>query len=76
MSSSEQTWGAVAADTAMLSAPLDGDASQLVGATAEDIAAINARLRDYEAPKATAAPAPAPAGVVTMDVEEVGRPTS
>lgn len=46
--------------------------------TADDIAAINARLRDYEAPKAAPAPAvsPAPAGVVTMEVEEVGRPTS
>ncbi|MGQ2990140.1 cell wall hydrolase, partial [Brevundimonas sp.] len=45
--------------------------------TAEDIAAINARLRDYEAPKPAPSPsAPAPAGVVTMEVEEVGRPTS
>ncbi len=46
--------------------------------TAEDIAAINARLRDYETPRAPPAPAlsPAPTGVTQMDVEEVGRPTS
>lgn len=50
-------------------------------ATAEDIAAINARLKVYEEAGAstsaqTPAPAvrPAPAGVVRMDVEEVGRP--
>ena len=46
-------------------------------ATAADIAAINARLQAFEAPPiAASAPvaAPAPAGVATMDVEEVGRP--
>jgi hypothetical protein len=51
--------------------------------TAEEIAAINARLEAFEtAPAAPAAPAassapsaPAP-GVVLMDVEEVGRPAS
>lgn len=44
--------------------------------TAEDIAAINERLRSYEAPSAAPAPvsAPAPAGVTPMPVEEVGRP--
>ncbi len=46
-------------------------------ATAADIAAINARLRDFEAPPATPpSAAPAPAGVTTMDVEEVGRPAN
>ena len=40
-------------------------------ATAEEVAAINARLADFEQP---AAPASPPAGVVTMPVEEVGRP--
>jgi spore germination cell wall hydrolase CwlJ-like protein len=48
-------------------------------ATAADIAAINARLQAFEAPPlATPAPAatPAPVGVVTMDVEEVGRPAN
>lgn len=45
-------------------------------ATAADIAAINARLQAFESPPAAApaTPAPAPAGVTTMDVEEVGRP--
>ncbi|MGA0546500.1 cell wall hydrolase [Brevundimonas sp. VNH65] len=46
-------------------------------ATAEDIAAINARLKAYEEAAPTPpVPAirPAPAGVVQMDVEEVGRP--
>ena len=46
-------------------------------ATAEDIAAINARLKAYEdATPAPPTPAirPAPAGVASMDVEEVGRP--
>ena len=45
--------------------------------TSEEIAAINARLAALDAPDA-AAPAPAspPAGVVTMEVEEVGRPAS
>ena len=44
-------------------------------ATAEDIAAINARLQAFEAPPlvAPAPVAPAPTGVTTMDVEEVGR---
>jgi spore germination cell wall hydrolase CwlJ-like protein len=42
--------------------------------TADEIAAINARLEAFEAP-AAAPPAPAP-GVVVMDVEEVGRPAS
>lgn len=43
--------------------------------TREEVAAINARLSALEAPK-PAAPAVtvAPAGVTTMDVEEVGRP--
>ncbi|WP_309628800.1 cell wall hydrolase [Brevundimonas sp.] len=48
-------------------------------ATAADIAAINARLQAFEAPPLTtpvAAATPAPAGVATMDVEEIGRPAS
>jgi spore germination cell wall hydrolase CwlJ-like protein len=48
-------------------------------ATAEDIAAINARLKAYEetpAPAPAPAVRPAPAGVTAMEVEEVGRPTS
>lgn len=48
-------------------------------ATAEDIAAINARLKDFEAPAISPpAPAvtPAPAGVTAMAVEEVGRPAT
>ena len=44
-------------------------------ATAADIAAINARLQAFEAPPIVA-PTPAPAGVTTMDVEEVGRPAN
>ena len=49
--------------------------------TAEEIAAINARLATFGTPAAastTPAPtiAPAPAGVTTMDVEEVGRPAN
>ena len=46
-------------------------------ATATDIAAINARLQAFEAPPIVApAAAPAPTGVTTMDVEEVGRPAN
>ncbi|WP_428151840.1 cell wall hydrolase [Brevundimonas sp.] len=48
-------------------------------ATAADIAAINARLQAFEAPPLTMpapAAAPPPAGVTTMDVEEVGRPAN
>jgi len=47
-------------------------------ATAADIAAINARLQAFEAPASAAAPAaaPPPPGVITMDVEEVGRPAN
>ncbi len=46
-------------------------------ATAADIAAINARLQEFEAPQAAVAnSAQAPAGAATMDVEEVGRPVS
>ncbi|MGV3579140.1 cell wall hydrolase [Brevundimonas sp.] len=47
-------------------------------ATPADIAAINARLRAFEAPPivAPAPAAPAPAGVTVMDVEEVGRPAN
>ena len=47
-------------------------------ATAADIAAINARLQAFEAPPIAAAPAaaPVPPGVITMDVEEVGRPAN
>jgi spore germination cell wall hydrolase CwlJ-like protein len=44
-------------------------------ATAEQIAEINARLAAFEAPAPTA-PSPPPPGVVTMEVEEVGRPAS
>ncbi len=44
-------------------------------ATAEQIAEINARLAAFEAP-APSAPSPPPPGVVTMEVEEVGRPAS
>ena len=47
--------------------------------TAEEIAAINARMKAFEAPASPATPAPAvnpAAGVAVMDVEEVGRPTS
>jgi len=44
--------------------------------TAEEIAEINRNLADFEddAPAPRAAPAPVP-GVVTLDVEEVGRPS-
>lgn len=41
--------------------------------TRDEVAAINARLTALERPKTTT---PAPAGVTTMDVEEVGRPTN
>ena len=41
-----------------------------------DIAAINARLQAFEAPPVVAPTAPVPAGVTTMDVEEVGRPVN
>ena len=41
--------------------------------TREEVAAINARLTVLERPKAAA---PAPDGVTTMEVEEVGRPTN
>ncbi len=45
--------------------------------TAQDIAAINERLREFEQPRPSSpAITPAPAGVVAMDVEEVGRPRS
>jgi hypothetical protein len=44
-------------------------------ATAEQIAEINARLAAFEAP-APSAPSLPPPGVVTMEVEEVGRPAS
>jgi Cell Wall Hydrolase len=47
--------------------------------TRDEVAAINARLTALERPAAAprpAAPAPAPEGVATMDVEEVGRPTN
>ncbi|NBB51806.1 cell wall hydrolase [Rhizobium sp. CRIBSB] len=40
--------------------------------TREDVAAINARLAAFERPSETASPPPA--GVVSMEVEEVGRP--
>ena len=40
--------------------------------TPADVAAINQRLADFE--RSDAAPTPPPAGVVVMDVEEVGRP--
>jgi len=42
-------------------------------ATAEDIAAINVRLQTFETP---APVPPVPPGVVSMDVEEVGRPAA
>lgn len=42
--------------------------------TREDVAAINERLAAFERP--AAAPTPPPAGVVVMEVEEVGRPGS
>ncbi len=40
----------------------------------EDVAAINARLADFERPAAAPTPAPPPPGVTVMEVEEVGRP--
>lgn len=44
-------------------------------ATSTEIAAINARLAQFESPTATATAVPAPAeGSVAMEVEEVGRP--
>lgn len=43
--------------------------------TADEIAAINARLATFEAPALAPVPtAPPPAGVTRMDVEEVGKP--
>ncbi|MBU1347943.1 MAG: cell wall hydrolase [Alphaproteobacteria bacterium] len=72
--------------TAMRTVEIDGQ-TRVVGitslggrrqATPEDIAAINARLKAFEAPTITpSAPtiAAAPEGVVSMDVEEIGRPT-
>lgn len=45
--------------------------------TRDEVAAINARLNALERPAAATKPAaPAPAGVTTMDVEEVGRPVN
>ncbi len=44
--------------------------------TADQIAEINQRLAEFEAPKAAPAPEPPPPGVTVMDVEEVGRPAS
>ena len=47
--------------------------------TAEEIAAINARLREFEggpSAPAAAAPRPVPPGAAAMDVEEVGKPTN
>ncbi len=45
--------------------------------TRDEVAAINARLNALERPEAATKPAaPAPAGVTTMDVEEVGRPAN
>lgn len=41
--------------------------------TREDVAAINARLAEFERPTAIT-PAPPPPGVTVMEVEEVGRP--
>jgi spore germination cell wall hydrolase CwlJ-like protein len=46
-------------------------------ATAAEIADINARLRAFESPApAVSVATPAPEGVTTMDVEEVGRPAN
>ncbi len=74
--------------TAMRTVEIDGQ-TRVVGisslggrrqATAGDIAAINARLQAFEAPSivppASPGPPAAAAGAVSMDVEEVGRPTS
>lgn len=45
--------------------------------TRDEVAAINARLNALERPASSTKPAaPAPAGVTTMDVEEVGRPAN
>ncbi|WP_306003121.1 cell wall hydrolase [Brevundimonas sp. C43] len=45
--------------------------------TRDEVAAINARLNALEQPAVATKPAaPAPAGVTTMDVEEVGRPAN
>jgi spore germination cell wall hydrolase CwlJ-like protein len=44
--------------------------------TAEEIAAINARLTAFDTPEPAQPAAAPPPGVVTMDVEEVGRPAS
>ncbi len=45
--------------------------------TRDEVAAINARLNALDRPAAAERPsAPAPAGVTTMDVEEVGRPAN
>ena len=46
--------------------------------TSDEVAAINARLKAFEAPSAGPAPvASAPvSGVTAMDVEEVGKPAS
>lgn len=45
--------------------------------TRDEVAAINARLNALERPASSIKPAaPAPAGVTTMDVEEVGRPAN
>jgi len=45
--------------------------------TRDEVAAINARLNALERPASSTKPvAPAPTGVTTMDVEEVGRPAN
>lgn len=45
--------------------------------TRDEVAAINARLNALERPASSIKPAaPAPTGVTTMDVEEVGRPAN
>ncbi|WBT05829.1 cell wall hydrolase [Brevundimonas vesicularis] len=45
--------------------------------TRDEVAAINARLNVLERPASSTKPAaPAPTGVTTMDVEEVGRPAN
>ena len=45
--------------------------------TRDEVAAINARLNALERPASSTKPAaPAPSGVTTMDVEEVGRPAN
>ncbi len=45
-------------------------------ASKEEIAAINERLKAYEAGPATAVPPPPPSGVTPMAVEEVGKPSA